>query len=238
MGESITLIKNRATKTISAAKSVADKWVWSEKTADEIQAMLTAITGNKQVSPPVVGQEEIVSQAGRVMVAARGNWDTNLTKLHQWTVQGLGMAKNRFRNNPASLGVVSGLTGGSSTREGILSEALAWESAWNNVDPNWSPMPANTLAAFKILRKQCAEDLQTAYTDACSEWREQSGLLTEMGRKLEDINEAWYADATRVFPAGSAEGDMIRSTVPTTYTPSTSTPPPAPTPTATPAKTP
>jgi len=40
-----------------------------------------------------------------------------------------------------------------------------------------------------------------------------------MGRDLEDLNEAWYAEATKVFPAGTAEGDMIRSTVPTTYTP-------------------
>jgi len=33
------------------------------------------------------------------------------------------------------------------------------------------------------------------------------------------MNVAWYADATRVFLAGTPEGDMIRSTVPTPYTP-------------------
>ncbi len=47
-----------------------------------------------------------------------------------------------------------------------------------------------------------------------------------MALVMEDRNEAWYAAATRVYPAGTAEGDMIRGTVPTTYNPPP--PPPAP----------
>jgi len=92
-------------------------------------------------------------------------------------------------------------------------------------------MPANTLAAFKLLRKTCAEDLQTAYSDGKSAWRKEVESLGEMGRALEDANEAWYAAATAVFASNTPEEAMIRSTVPTTYSPppaQPTTPPQAP----------
>jgi hypothetical protein len=229
---------DRALKTISAARQMTTKWTWTEETPDQMQTQLETITGNSSSTPPVVGQAEIADQALRTRDGAEGAWRAQLRMLHQDTVQGLNMAKNKFRNDTASLAVLSGLHAGGNTPEKILSEALAWESAWNQLAPTWSPTQTNTLAAFKTLRKQCAEDLQTAFTDADSASHEQSAKLDQMCSDLEDANVAWYADATRVFPAGTAEGDMIRSTVPTTYTPSTSTPPPAPAPTTTPAKTP
>jgi hypothetical protein len=56
------------------------------------------------------------------------------------------------------------------------------------------------------------------------------GVLAQLGRSLEDLSEAWYADATRAFPTGTPEGDTLRSTIPTTYTPPPDKPatPPAP----------
>jgi hypothetical protein len=229
---------NRAGSTISAARQVAAKWIWVEKTPNQMQTQLETITGNKSVSPPVIGQMEIASQAQSVYDSAHGTWHTQLNVLHQLTVQGLNMAKTKLRNDPAGFAVVAGLHASGHSPDKILAEALAWESAWGQVAPTWSPTTSNTLAAFKTLRKQCADDLQTAFKDADSANREQSGKLAQMCLDLEDVNVAWYADATRVFAAGTPEGDMIRSTVPTTYTPSTSTPPPAPAPAATPAKTP
>ncbi len=44
-------------------------------------------------------------------------------------------------------------------------------------------------------------------------------MLNQLAAGLEEINVAWYADATRVFPEGTAEGEMIRGTIPTTYDP-------------------
>ena len=43
--------------------------------------------------------------------------------------------------------------------------------------------------------------------------------LSHLAAELEDVNEAWYANATSVFPTGTPEGDMIRGTIPTTYVP-------------------
>ena len=223
MGESTDFVKDRGTKTVSAAQQIAGAWTWQEKTIVQMQAALVAIIGDNTATPPIVGQEEAASAAEQVMLAARGNWDAQLDVLHRRTVQGVSMIKNKYRDNPAKLAVVGGLNARGSSRKETLEEALAWESAWAQADPTWSPLPANTLAAFKTLRNQCEEGLRSAYTDAQSAAREQVGKLAAVVAVMEDLNVAWYADATRVFPAGTAEGDMIRGTIPTTYTP-----PPAP----------
>jgi len=239
MSETIGFIKDRAVKTISAAKQLANQWTWPELTPDQMQAALWAITGNSSVTPPIIGQEEITSAAKRRRDAAYGRWETQLGELHRRTVQAVGMIKNKLRNDPALLAVVSGLSASSNSHKETLDEALALESAWTNLLPAWSPTTTNTLAAFRVLRKQCAEDLQSAFSDAHTEWRSEVTTLNAMADALEQSDEAWYADATRVFAVGTPEGDMIRSTVPTTYSPSTTTPAPAPTPTpATASKTP
>src|SRR5450631_1501921 len=129
----IEFVKGRAQATISAAKALAAKWVWQEESLDQMETQLEAITGNSAATPPTVGQEEIASQAGRTLAAAEGAWKTQLKALHQWTVQGLNMAKTKFRNDPADLAVVSGLHADGTTPEQILAQALAWESAWGKI---------------------------------------------------------------------------------------------------------
>jgi hypothetical protein len=238
MRENIGFIKDRAVKTISAAKQLAGTWTWTDKTPEQMQTQLETITGNSTITPPVVGQEEIASQSHGAMHQAKGRWEMQLLDLHQRTVQGLNMAKNKFRNDPASLAVVSGLHASSNSHKETLDEALAWESAWNQLAPTWNPTTTNTLPAFKALRKQCGEDLQTAYSDARADWRAEVERLNALANDLEQTDEAWYADATRVFSPGTPEGDMIRSTVPTTYTPPSDKPAPAPAPTTGTGKTP
>lgn len=234
MGESIEFIKDRATKTVAAAKQLAAQWTWQEKTIPQMQAALTAIIGNHAATPPVPGQENIASAAEKTMTDARALWDKNLDQLHRWTMQGVSMAKTRYRNDDVKFALVANLTARGDSRPAILAEALDWETAWSEAEPGWSPLPANTLAAFKVLRIQCLESLQTDYKEKWSQWREQAGLLNQLGAVMEDINVAWYSDATDVFAAGTAEGDMIRGTIPTTYTPPPPKPP-APAPAAKPA---
>jgi hypothetical protein len=230
MGESTDFVKDRGVKTISAAQQIAGSWTWQEKTIPQMQAALVAIIGDNSATPPVIGQEEVASVAEQVMLAARGAWDAQLDVLHRRTVQGVGMVKNKYRNDPAKLVVVGNLSARGTSRKETLEEALAWESAWSQVDPAWAPLPANTLAAFKTLRNLCEEGLQDAYSDAQSAWRKEVGRLAELVAVMNDINQAWYADATKVFPAGTPEGDMIRGTIPTTYSPPPPTPPPPPAP--------
>lgn len=62
-------------------------------------------------------------------------------------------------------------------------------------------------------------------------WREGNGKLATLASQFNDHNVAWYDAATRIFPEDSAEGAMIRSTIPTYISPPvTPEPPPAPTP--------
>jgi len=228
MGQSMEFIKDRATKTIGAARAVAIKWSWQEKTITQMHAALTAIIGDNTVTPPLLGQEKVVKLAESEMINARSAWDASLDTLHRLTMQGVSMAKNRFRNDPIKLSLVQDITTRGDSRQGILDEALEWETAWNKADAAWNPLPANTLPAFQTLRLQCLEALQQDYKDKLSAWREMAGMLAQFARVMEDINEAWYSDATDIFAAGTAEGDMIRGTIPTTYTPPAATPLPPP----------
>lgn len=230
MGESIAFIKDRAGKTIAAAKAVASLWLFQGQTIEQMQSALTAIVGDHTVNPVIPGQQATNLAAERVMTDARGLWDTNLDQLHRWTMQGVSMCKTRFKADSVKLALVQHLTARGDSRHTILDEALEWESAWNEADPTWCPLPANTLAAFKTLRTQCLEGLQNDFKAAASAWREQAGILTQLAAALEAINVAWYSDATDVFAAGTPEGDMIRGTIPTTYTATSNVTPPAPAP--------
>ena len=221
MGESIDFIKDRRVKTIAAALTFADEWVWEEQDIATMQAELAALTGDNNVT----GQEQVVAAAEQEMLAARGEWDGQLDVLHRRTVQGLGMAKAKFRDDPAKLNELASLTASSNSRKETLTEALLWEAAWAKIAPGWAPLPASTLAAFKTLRTACLTTLQDTYQNLRAVWRDEAEKLAQMALKMEDRSEAWYAAATLVWPAGTPEGDMIRGTVPTTYSPP---PPPAP----------
>ena len=224
MGANTDYIKDRSVKTISAAKTIAATWVWEEKSIADMALQLAEIVGDKDATPMKIGQEQIVSTANQAMLDARSGWDTALDQLHLWTMQGVGRARTKFRNDPAKLSQLAGLGTRGTSRRVTLEEALAWDTAWTSLAPTWTPTAANTLATFGALRKLCTEDLQTTYAQKQSDWSEANETLAHLADGLEDTNQAWYADATRLFPVGTIEGDMIRSTIPTTYTP----PPPKP----------
>ena len=232
MGASLDFIKNRSVKTIAAAKTVADTWVWDEKTIAAMQDQLDAIAGDTNATPIILGHEAAVSDLEQVMLAGRAAWDGALDRLHRLTMQALGLARTKFRNDAAKTAQLDGLSSRGTSRTVTLAEALALDSAWNSIAPAWAPLPANTLPAFQALRKQCNEQLQADYATKQSALREAAETLSVMAADLEDVNQAWYADATRVFLVGTPEGDMIRGTVPTTYSPSSNppTPPVVPTP--------
>lgn len=234
MKETVGFIKNRAGKTIAAATNIAVKWVWPGKTIPEMQTMLTGIEGDSTASPPLPGQEGTAVAAERAMMTARGAWDAGLHQLHGWTMNGIALGKTHFGDQPIKRGLLANLTARGASRADILAEALAWEAAWSEADATYTPLAGITLTAFETLRLQCLTTLQDDYNKAYSTWRDQVGALAQIAADLEKVLVAWYSDATRVFPAGTPEGDMIRGTVPTTYTPTSklTPPPPAPVPTS------
>lgn len=231
MTEQCRFFVGRASATIAAAEQVAGRWTYQEVTIPDMTAALQAVTGNPSSDPPLIGQDEIATKADRAYYGAIGAWETGLTDLHRRTQQALAGLKNKYRNDPANLAVVSGLVADGKSREGKLSEALSCYAAWNQLCPDWKPATANTLTAFATLRKQCAEDLKTAVEKTEAAMMEENAKLKIMCLALEDTNVGWYGDATHFFPASDPDGQMIRSTIPTTYVPKPGKPAPAPAPT-------
>ena len=171
--------------------------------------------------------QEVLSATEIDRNTTRAALDAALLDLHRRTMQGLAMAKVRFRNDPCKLEVLANLTARGDSRNATAQEALDWEAAWQKIDPAWSPTALNTLASFQELRKQCIE-LDAAFVKAHTNWRTQSEMMNQQAAALNEANVAWYAAATRIFPAGTPEGDMIRRAIPTSYSPPAPTPAPEP----------
>lgn len=208
MAKNIEFIHQRTVATRAAQADLAAEWVWEEKTLAEWDTGLTLLN--------TLMEAEQDSEAE--MLAKRGETDAALDLLQSLTGRCLRMAKNRYREDSARMAVFQNLRVESGSRAGKLQEALEWESAWEKTGPSWSPLPNLTLAGFKASRLAAAALLE-AYATKRTQWESADAELDAQGRALNADCVAWYEAASIVFEPGTPQGDMIRSTVPTTYTP-------------------
>jgi len=208
MANSVEFVLKRAVATRNAQESVQPAWVWDEKTVPQWNADIKTVQT----------REQAVADGEARLLARRGPLDAALDDLHNRTVQAVTMAKVRYRDDPAKGAVLRSLNAGGQSRSEILDEATEWEAAWREVAGDWRPTPANTLPEYQKLRAHCLA-LQEEYVKAQTALRALAEALNHEAAKLDDANTAWYRSATVVFPKGTPEGDLIRSTVPTTYTP-------------------
>lgn len=213
MAQNIEFTQQRAIATTAAQKSLAPGWVWDEKTIVQWDADLDLLDT----------QMEAEQDAKAEMIAQRGTADSAIDTLHDLTARCLRMAKNRYRNDPAKLAVFQNLRADAGSRAGKLQDALEWESGWEKTDAAWVPLPGMTLAGFKTSRLAAGGHLELFVTKKAA-WESADATLDALGRRLNADCVAWYEAATTVFPEGTAEGDMIRSTVPTSYTAPSSPP--------------
>ena len=215
MAENIEFTLQRAQATRAVQTSIAAAWVWDEMTLLQWDAAITSF----------VTQMEVEQDAEADYLAKRGETDTAIDSLHSLSGRCVRMAKNRYRDTPAKLEVIAGLRNDAASRSGKLQDALEWESAWEKSEPAWSPLPGVTLATFKPQRL-AAMALLEGLTTKKTNWDAADEQLNTQGHTLNGNCVAWYEAATTVFPAGTPEGDLIRSDIPTTYNPP-STPPTA-----------
>jgi hypothetical protein len=217
MRTGIDLIVKRAKTTRHAQEDLKASWTWNEATLEQ---------WDKEIAD-VQGMQKICSSARFMRNSARAALDASLQEIHRCTIQFLAMAKFHFRDDPSKLEAINRLKCDGTGRGGIAKEAMDIETAWQEVGPEWAPTELNTFASFQALRKQCIE-LDAAYIATYSTWRTQSELLSQKSAALNDANVAWYAAATRIFPAGTAEGEMIRRSIPIRCSPTVpAEPPPA-----------
>ncbi len=212
MPSSLEFIVSRARATLSVQELVQCKWVWEEKPIDGWKADIQGFND----------LETAEQNAEAAMLECRGRYDEAQATLHDLTVQGVKMARIRYRKDAAKLAIVNRLSADGQSREQILDQAREWSAAWAQLDPGWSPILENTLTDFNELYSACLR-LQQAYTDKEISWRAEAETLNAFARSLDDVNIAWYGAATIVFLEGTVEGNLVRKNVPTTYTPESQT---------------
>ncbi len=215
MAENIESTLQRAQATKAVQTSIAATWTWDEMTLPQWDTAITSF----------VAQMETEQDAEADYLAKRGETEAAIDSIHSLSGRSVRMAKNRYRNDPAKLEVTNRLHNAAASRAGKLQDALEWESAWEKLEPAWSPLPGVTLATFKPQRL-AAMALLEGLTTKKTTWDAADEQLDAQGRALNGNCVAWYEAATTVFPAGTPEGDLIRSDIPTTYNPP-STPPTA-----------
>ena len=205
----------RSTASLAAQLQIGAAYVWEEKTNAQWALDLAAI-------PP---QAEVVADLLADLTTKRGLLDTAVGVAARRGRTILALARIKWRDDGPKLGSFQRIHFEGSGRLANLEDALAVESAWEAADPAWVPITEDgtppvpiTLAVFKAQR-EAAGALLKPESDAQAAWSKQDKTLGEMCGALNQNSIPWYGSVTAVFPEGTTLGDMIRSTVPTTYTP-------------------
>lgn len=204
---SIEAIILRAQATSATQAAIAATWVWDEKTVVQWASALTAIDAKKIAVSDLEGD----------YLLKRADFDSAIATLHDLTVEGLGMARVKWRKDAAKKAILSGLSASGGGREAIEREAQAWESVWQSFDDTWEPSATNNIADFRTLIASTTT-LEKAYGNAHTVWRKAVEELQADADALWDDCVAWYEAATTLFKEGTAIGDLIRSTIPTSPT--------------------
>lgn len=197
----------RAQATRDAQSNIAATWVWDEKTVVQWNTALTAIDAKKVATSDLEAD----------MLAKRATYQNTIVLLHDRTVEGLGMARVKWRKDEAKRAILSSLSAAGGGRETIQTQAQSWESAWEKFDAAWTPSTTNTIAAFRTLITD-SNTQEDAYKKAHTDWRSSAEELQVLADALWDDCVAWYEAATTLFKEGTAIGDMIRGTIPTSPT--------------------
>ncbi len=218
-------ILKRAQATQNAQITVQSTWIWDDKPVLQWDTDIKALRA----------QQTVVSTKEADMMAKRGVYVKTLDDIHARTVQAVAMFKVRYKHTPEKLAVVQNLSARGDSRDDVLTEARELTSAWNELDPTWAPTTANTLAALQALCVTAVDPQGTDFGAAKTAWRAQAETMNTQGAQLEQDSVDWYGEATKVFLAGTPNGDMIRGTIPTTM-PATTAAKPSPAPPATATK--
>lgn len=197
-------ILQRSEATVAVADSLQATWVWDEMNVADYEARLAAarLAGTVEADKKAAYDEQ------------RGVVDVRFEDLDRRKVQGLGMARNRFRHDSEQIVMIEGVGEYGESREATLKEADEWVATWKRVDPAWNPTATNTLAAFETLLADCKAQLPLLI-GAKADYRKAGVGYNQKLAELEDLCIAWYAAATRVFAEDTPEGKLIRGQVPT-----------------------
>lgn len=213
-------IETRVVATRNVQEQIAADWVWQELDLAGWDAKIAVLTTQKATE----------RAAHTALETTIGQLDAKIKLLERQKVLAIGMAKNRHRADAAKLALLESLQEKGDGRSATIEEAEDWIGVWTEIDPDWSPLPAVTLATFTTLKTEC-DTLNKTLGRQRTAWRRAAEDLGKLLNDLDDLSITWYDDATRVFSPDTPQGALIRGQVPTTYTPDDKTDnPPTPTP--------
>ncbi len=242
LNTSIEFLKERVDKTRAVQTQIAATWLWPLKTVAQWEA--DGIALDKTVEGSLA---QVATEAHTTAEAARGDLDTRLAGIHTQTVAAVGVMRVRAQRQPELKHVVDELSGRGTSRKEIEDEGMAMLSAWKLEfgGATFTPAPGVTYDAFRelfygrtadpaatppITALASLRELKEDYSDKATIDRRETGRLNARLGTVERDCQDWYAEATKVFVAGTEIGDLIRSEVPTTadYNPPSDPPPPTP----------
>ena len=234
-------VKDRTEKTraVQAMLATDVPWTWPLKTLAQWDADIVSLDATVNDS-----LAKVTAALNAHMLSARGLLDARFDASHAFTLLAVGIMRVRATTLPGLLNIVNDLSARGDSRRTIEDEAddllAAWEEWEEQTGAVFTPAPGKTLVAFKLLLEGAAgagQDtnpklgtLKKDYKAALAKWRRSAGVLNVLYSRLEDECIAWYAEATKVFPEGTPEGNLLREEIPTSYNPPTPAPPAPPTP--------
>ncbi len=184
-------------------------WLWSEKNVVQWDDDLA-------VTDQLIAAESAKHTQWR---DAADLWENDLIEVQRITRAVARKGSFHFRANPVKKRKFDALHTDGENRADIFDQGLAARDAWEAADPAWVVETDLPLGSFSSLLV-ATQARQATHSAKLAAWRHAAAELMEKARAVDVDNVAWYAEATREFPAGTSEGDMIRSTVPTTSRPS------------------
>lgn len=201
-----TRSRAQATKDTQASLiSTVPNWVWSEKSlikwGEDIDLLDLAIA------------EESAKRTQWRNAAEQ--WQANINAIQVMTRDTASAGTYHFRNDEIKKLLFEGLATDGRSRADIYEQGLAARDAWEEADADWTLSTTDTLTAFSGLLTGCLVK-QAAHSAKFTAWRRASAALMNKARLVDEDCIAWYAAATRKFPEGTTDGDLIRSAVPTT----------------------
>lgn len=202
-------VRARAQATHDVQARIADVWTWSQKTVAQWQTDIAALD-------PMIADEGIKRLDWYMAHEAFRN---NVDKIKDF-IRGFKRAGEvKFRHDREIHSLIGRLSNRLSKPRRVYQEGLTARDLWERADETWQfktwhYTPVLTLADFGAVLEAFPLRENAAHV-ARAAWLPLTTALSNKIYSLDRENKAWYTAATERFPAGTVEGDLIRSSVPT-----------------------
>lgn len=202
--DSILLTLERTQATHDTAVVLKPSWEWPDKPIAQMALDLNSLDARLRT----------VATAEVEMLNARGLLDAEISGHQDQMRTFLRLGKLKYKKDRVKSGLLRPLRVRSNGRQATVELGRKVEKVWKKIEQTWAPLPELNFAAFQTCGAACVQCLGD-YSTQSTEWQEESAQLLAFAETLDDTNIQWYATALKKFPVGTALGDLVRATIPT-----------------------